>query len=264
LRHCVHRELRRRLPGRPLPRALRRSRLLSIDLRINADDVPGRPNRDLRNVLLKRARKRWSPKAKLGRLPGVMRQMTERSRKWMESVKANFADATGKPVEAWVERAKSRGYDKDIKVSRKWLREHEGLTTVQANFVLLSLFPESDASEEEELLAAQYSGKKALLRPIYDKLATVARGFGKDVMIAPRKSQVTFARQVTFAVVRAGAQARLDLALRLPGEKPTARLVTNRKATGSDPTHTVSLVSAKEVDRDVVKWMKIAYEKAKR
>jgi len=191
-----------------------------------------------------------------------MPQMTERSAKWMESVKANFAKATGKPVEAWVKRAKSQGFDKDIKESRRWLKEKEGLTMVQANYVLMSLFPESE--DEADLLAAQYAGAKASLRPIYDALAKVARSFGENVMIAPRKSQVTFARQVTFAVVRAATKDRVDLAVRLEGEKATPRLVANPKSTGSDPTHTIALGSAQEVNREVVKWLEVAYEKAAR
>jgi hypothetical protein len=189
--------------------------------------------------------------------------MTERSAKWMESVKANFAKATGKTVEGWVDRARKAGFDKDVSASRRWLREHEGLTIVQANYVLKVLFADSEP-EEDQLLAAQYSGKKASLRPIYDRLAKVARGFGDDVMIAPRKSQVTFARQVTFAVVRAAASTRVDLALRLPGEKPTARLAANSRAAGSDPTHTVALAAAKDVDAQVVKWLELAYRKAAR
>ena len=158
-----------------------------------------------------------------------MRQMTERSAKWVAAVKANFAKATGKPVEAWVKRARDRGFDKDVKESRKWLKESEGLTMVQANFVLTLLFPQAEGAEED-LLAGQFSGAKAALRPIYDRLAKAARGFGKDVMIAPRKSQITFARQVTFAVVRVATKDRVDLALRLAGEKPTSRLVANQKA----------------------------------
>jgi hypothetical protein len=192
-----------------------------------------------------------------------MHQMTERSAKWVESVKANFANATGKPVEEWVKRARARGFDKDIKAARKWLRENEGLTIVQANFVLMSLFPSSEG-EEDELLAAQYAGPKAPLRAIYDKLVKLARGFGDDVMIAPRKTQVTFARKVTFAVVRAATKDRVDLALRLGGQKPTARLVTNPKAAGSDPTHTIALRSAKDVDAETTKWLKLAYQGAAR
>ncbi len=159
---------------------------------------------------------RTSGGAEIWQTAVTMPQMTARSAKWMESVKANFAEATGKSLEAWMKRAKAQGFDKDVKATRKWLKEEEGLTMVQANYVLLSLFPETE--DEEELLAAQYVGAKAALRPIYDRLAEVARGFGDDVMIAPRKSQVTFARQVTFAVVRAATKDRVDLALRLSGE----------------------------------------------
>lgn len=191
-----------------------------------------------------------------------MHGMTERSAKWMKSVKANFAAATGKPVEAWVERARELGLDKDIKEARTWLKEKQGLTMVQANYVLMTLFPETD--DEEQLLAAQYSGNKASLRPIYDRLAKLARKLGRDVQIFPRKSQVTFARQVTFAVVRAAAKDRVDLSLRLAGMKPTRRLLANPQSTGSDPTHTLALGSAREVDEEVAKWLALAYQKAAR
>jgi hypothetical protein len=192
-----------------------------------------------------------------------MRQMTERSAKWMASVKANFAKATGKPVEAWVDLARSQGHGRDIAQARRWLRDTKGLTTVQANTVLMTLFPEEEESEEK-LLDAQYAGAKAGLRPVYDRLAKAARGLGKDVMVAPRKSQVTFARKVSFAVVRAAARDRVDLLLRLPGQRSTARLVANPKAAGSDPTHVVALREATDVDREVVKWLALAYEMASR
>lgn len=191
-----------------------------------------------------------------------MRKMTERSAKWMETVKANFPKATGKPVEAWVALAKSKGHGKDVAKARKWLKEDQGLTMVQANYVLMTLFPQEEGSDDE-LLDAQYAGAKAGLRPVYDRLAKAASALGDDVMIAPRKSQVTFARKTTFAVVRAAAKDRVDLLLRLRGEKPTARLAANPKASGSDPTHVVALRSAKDVDRDVTKWLALAYERAR-
>jgi hypothetical protein len=200
--------------------------------------------------------------ARAGAAPlGPPQRMTARSAKWMESVMANFATATGKPAEAWVKQVKAQGFDRDIKASRRWLKETKGLTMVQANCVLTALFPESG---EEDLLSAQYAGPKASLRPVYDRLAKVARSLGDDVMIAPRKSQVTFARDVTFAVVRAGAKDRVDLALRLPGAKPTSRLIANPKAIGSDPTHVVALGSTAQVDGEIVKWLEMAYRAAAR
>lgn len=111
---------------------------------------------------------------------------------------------------------------------------------VQANVVLIALFPEPEGSDAD-LLDAQYSGARMALWPVYEKLVKAARGLGPDVMIAPRKSQVTFARKVSFAVVRGAAKDRMDLFLRLAEQQPTARLVANPKATGSDPTHVVAL-----------------------
>jgi hypothetical protein len=180
----------------------------------------------------------------------------------MESVRANFAGATGKPVEQWATLAKAAGVASDARSARKWLREEQGLTTVQATYVLHTLFPAS--AGDEEMVAAQYSGAKAPLRAVYDALVQAARKLGADVMIAPRKSQVTFARDVTFAVVRAAAKDRVDLALRLPGEKATARLAAEAKASGSDPTHKVRLRTPREVDAEVKRWLARAYEGAKR
>ncbi len=223
------------------------------------------PYRDTvaRVAVFPRPRSLFSRARSGGILLRTMRQMTERSAKWMESVKANFASATGKPVEVWIARAKKQGVDSDAKAARAWLRDHEGLTMVQANYVLHELFADSEP-DEDALLDAQYAGKKAALRQIYDRLAKAARGLGEDVMIAPRRSQVTFARKVTFAVIRAAAADRVDLALRLKGEKPTARLVANAKAAGSDPSHIVALGAAKEVDAQVVKWLELAYQRAAR
>jgi hypothetical protein len=71
-------------------------------------------------------------------------------------------------------------------------------------------------------------------------------------------------RKMTFAVVRVAAKDRVDLLLRLAGQKPTARLAANAKASGSDPTHVVALRVVADVDRDVMKWLELAYEKAAR
>lgn len=187
--------------------------------------------------------------------------MTDRAAKWMATVRANFPKATGKPVEAWIDLARSQGFDQDIAKTRKWFKEKHGLTIVQANYLLDALFSQQEGGEDA-LLDAQYSGAKLGLRVVYDKLAKAARGLGKDVMIAPRKSQVTFARKVSFAVVRAAAKDRVDLLLRLPGQKPTARLVANAKAAGSDPTHVVALRAPADVDREVVRWLSLAYDGA--
>jgi len=94
--------------------------------------------------------------------------------------------------------------------------------------------PEGD--DEDELVDAQYAGPKALLRPIYDAVVKAARALGPDVGGDAAKSQVTLSRATSFAVVRAATKTRVDVALKLRGEKPTGRFVLDPKATGSDPS----------------------------
>jgi hypothetical protein len=52
--------------------------------------------------------------------------------------------------------------------------------------------------------------------------------------------------------------------LRLAGQKPTARLVANARASGSAPTHVVALRKPVDVDAEVMKWMSAAYARASR
>ena len=42
----------------------------------------------------------------------------------------------------------------------------------------------------------------------------------------------------------------------------TSRLVLDPKAMGSDPSHVVGLADRKEVDRELIGWLKKAYDRA--
>jgi hypothetical protein len=97
---------------------------------------------------------------------------------------------------------------------------------------------------------------------VYDALAKAARAFGSDVEIMPRKSQVTFSRAKSFAVVRPATKDRVDVGLKLHGTKATARLVANAKAQTSDPSHTVGVHTSREVDRELTAWLRAAYDRA--
>ena len=153
---------------------------------------------------------------------------------------ANFATATGKSGRGLgSSRQGPCGFDEDVKASRRWLKETKGLTMVQANCVLHGAFPRVGRKGPPVRSVRRAQGLAA------PRLRQAGQGGPEPGRRrhdrAAWKSQVTFARDVTFAVVRAAAKDRVDLALRLPGAKPTSRLVTNPyKATGSDPTHVPS------------------------
>jgi hypothetical protein len=187
-----------------------------------------------------------------------MTKMTARSAKWMESVLANCEANTGRPLPAWVGLAK-KARVKSAAQARAWAKE-QGLSIVYQTAIVDALF--ADDGDDEALVDAQYSAAKSVLRPIYDALVAAVRGFGDDVEIMPRKSQVTFSRAKSFAVVRAATRDRVDVALKLHGEKGTRRLALDAGATKSDPSHVVAVTKVADVDRELRGWLRKAYDRA--
>jgi hypothetical protein len=186
-------------------------------------------------------------------------KLTGRSAKWMESVVANCEENTGRPLSQWVALAR-KAKPGDAQAARGWAKK-QGLSSVYTNAVVETLFP-SDAAGDDALIDAQYAGPKAALRPVYDALAEALSALGGDVEVMPRKSQVTFSRAKSFVVVRAATKDRVDVALKLHGVPGTARLVPAPKAMASDPSHVVAVRAPEEIDRELVGWMRAAYERA--
>lgn len=113
---------------------------------------------------------------------------------------------------------------------------------------------------EQEIVDAQYGGKKASLRPIYEALITAAQESGPDVELAPRKSYVGLVRNKIFAVIAPSTSARLDLGLKLPGKEQGVRLAEARGFGSGSITHKVALTSVEDVDDEVVGWLREAYK----
>jgi hypothetical protein len=186
-------------------------------------------------------------------------KLTERSAKWMDTVLANCKANTGLTLPQWLALAKKAGVD-DARRARAWAKG-QGLSVVYQSAVVETLYP-SPEDGDGAMLDSQYSGAKAALRPIYDAIVNAVRPFGEDVEVLPRTSQVTLSRVTTFAIVRAASKDRVDVALKLFGEKPTIRLALNPKATKSDPSHIVGVKSVKEVDPELVRWLRKAFDRA--
>jgi predicted transport protein len=116
------------------------------------------------------------------------------------------------------------------------------------------------AESEDQLLADQYKGKESL-RPIYEKLLKEISKLGKDIEIAPKKAAVSFRRKRQFALVQPSTKTRIDLGLKIKDKEQAGRLE------GSGPfgtmcTHRIKLADPKEVDKEVLSWIKEAYEGA--
>jgi hypothetical protein len=172
---------------------------------------------------------------------------------------ANLKDKTGKTLEQWVQIARKSKLARHGEIVKHLKGEH-GLTHGYANLVALeTLKPTGGAAGGDDLVAAQYSGKKADLRPIYDKLIAAIGKLGKDVEVAPKKTYVSLRRNKQFALIQPSSATRVDVGINLKGVPPKGRL----EASGSFNamvSHRVRVEAASQVDRELVGWLKQAYE----
>ena len=176
---------------------------------------------------------------------------------------ANMKEKTGKTLEDWLAIAKRTGAEKHGEIV-KALKSDHGMTHGFANLVAHKLLKSDAASKSddgEDLLATQYGGAKAGLKPIYDAIATAASSFGNDVEFAPKKAYVSLRRSKQFALVQPSTRTRVDLGLYLADQAPAGRL----EASGcfnAMVSHRIRLVQAEDVDSEVISWLRKAYEEA--
>ena len=173
------------------------------------------------------------------------------------SMIANLKENTGKTLDQWLKITSKSGLAKHGEIVKFLKNDHE-LTHGYANLIAHKTLKSDAGSSDGDLAAAQYSGPKAGLRPIYDALIEAVTKFGKDVEIAPKKAYVSLRRSKQFAIVQPSTKTRVDVGINLKGTKPTKRL----EAAGSFNamvSHRVRLEDARQVDKELIGWIKAAY-----
>ena len=104
-----------------------------------------------------------------------------------------------------------------------------------------------------------YTGNKAGLRPIHDKVMAAVEGFG-EFEIAPKKGYLSLRRKKQFAMVGPGTKGRLEVGLNMKDVPATERL--QAQAPGGMCQYKVFLTDVKEVDNTLIAWLRTAYESA--
>jgi hypothetical protein len=107
-----------------------------------------------------------------------------------------------------------------------------------------------------------YAGGKAGLRPIHDALVELGRSVGKDVKVCPCQTIVPLYRNHVFAEIKPSTRTRIDFGFALGDTKATGRLVdTGGFQKKNRITHRIPITSVAEIDAEVKKWLKVAYER---
>jgi hypothetical protein len=179
-----------------------------------------------------------------------------------ESSIANLKVRTGRTVDDWVRVVKKSGPTTE-RERIAWLKEAHGITTNYALWIAKRVDSggSSASYDPDAMVEAMFAGKKAGLRPIYDCMLALAFGLGKDVRVSPCKTIVPFYRKHVFAQVKPATATRIDLGFALRDLAPTGKLIsTGGFEKGDRISHRIPVASVEEIDKEVRKWLKHAYE----
>ena len=175
----------------------------------------------------------------------------------------NIQKKTGKKLEQLGALLRKSGLSKHGEL-RLFAQKEFGLGYGDANTLVHAVLKsdgtrQAEGKGEGQLLDAMYSGPKAALRPIHDKLMKEIVKFG-EFERAPKKNYFSLRRKKQFAMIGPATNTRVEVGLNAKGLKKNARLL--EQPAGSMCNYVVRVTDAAEVDKELFAWIRAAYEAA--
>jgi hypothetical protein len=168
---------------------------------------------------------------------------------------------TGKTPEDFRELAAKKGLTQYGEIMA-WLKADYGLGHGHAN-VIAQLIVHHDEPKitPDDKIAKLFAGNKEKWRKPYDALLAKLNKFGPDLTVASTDTYISLLRGgKKFGIVQITAE-RMDLGIKLKGVEPTDRLEAAGKWNAM-VTHRVRITEPKQIDKDVIAWLKQAYSAA--
>lgn len=189
----------------------------------------------------------------------------------MQKSLGELNEKTGRSLQEWIALAKKEG-PKEDKARRAWLKAKHKLGTNYAVWISERVeakgtadldSPEAYLKAAEVYVEEQYAGAKEKLRPVYDELLRLGMSMGAEVKACPCKTIVPLYREHVFAQIKPTTNTRIDLGFALAkykGNFPKRIIDTDGLAKKDRITHRIELNSVVQIDGEVKKWLKTAYE----
>ena len=171
---------------------------------------------------------------------------------------ANIEKKTGKTIAELAALARGSGLTKHGEL-RDWAKQQFGLGFGDANALVHAAMKAAASVAEADPLDAIYTGPKAGMRAIHEKLVGEIGTFG-EFEIAPKKGYVSLRRKKQFAMIGPATNTRFEVGLNLKGVAGTGRL--EECPPKGMCSHKVKLGGAGEVDAELLGWLKTAFEQA--
>ena len=170
----------------------------------------------------------------------------------------NIEAKYGRPISGWIELVRDRHLTKHGEILAM-LKTEYGMSHGDANRVALvardavmGTGPSAAGDRGGDL----YTGKLAIMRPVHDRLMVAVNALGKDVEVAPKRGYVSLRRAKQFGMIQPFA-GRVDIGLILRNEPVGGRLEKNPNEMF---THRVRVSRPDQVDKELLAWLKRAYE----
>ena len=184
----------------------------------------------------------------------------------MHAWTAGLHQKTGRTLDEWIDLVQEEGPEPE---RRAWLKAKHGLG-INASWWIAQRAegkgmedgdPEAYLKAAKGYVEAMFEGKRAGIRPIFEKILEMARRLGPDVKVCPCKTIVPVYRQHVFAEIKPATTSRIDLGFALDSMKAAGRLVETGGFEKKDRiTHRIPIESLSGIDAEVKKWLKYAYD----
>lgn len=172
----------------------------------------------------------------------------------------NLKKNTGKTLEQWIAIVQKENFEKHGEIL-KFLKEKYEFTHGFANLVAHKARSSDACSAEntDDLITNQYKGKEHF-KTIYDRLILEISAFGNDIEIAPKNMYVSLRRKKQFAILNPATKTRFEIGINLKGQEPKGKLEAEKP--NSMCSHKIKISEISEIDKEIMNWIKIAYEGA--
>ena len=185
--------------------------------------------------------------------------------KALQTQLANIEKRSGKTLDQLAKIVKASGLTKHGEI-RDMLKSDLGMGHGDANTVVHAVLQSDGASSAAaagksaaDVVDEIYTGPKAALRPIHDKLMAAIAAFGA-FEIAPKKGYVSLRRKKQFAMVGPATNTRVEVGLNMKGVPGTDRLLA--QPPGGMCQYKVRLAAASDVDPQLIAWIRRAFDES--
>ena len=177
---------------------------------------------------------------------------------YLDNIKAK----TGKTADDFKAMAAEKSLTKTAEIIA-WLKSDFGLGHGHAMAIVhLIVHQEHRNASPDDRVGKLFSGNKEKWRKSYDALIDQVTAFGPDVSVSAGQTYINLLRgEKKIAIVQPSSAERLDIGIKLKGVEASGRF-EEAGAWNAMVTHRVRIARPEQIDREVINWLKMAYDAA--